>query len=47
MTHMFIEENTPTDWGVHYGDVVIHCEEFEQAAALALKIATQLGLIGC
>lgn len=46
MTHIFIEECTSTDWAVKYGDVAIHVEEYEQAAALALKIATQLGLIG-
>lgn len=46
MTHIFIEECTPTDWAVKYGDVAIHVEEYEQAAALALKICVQLGLMG-
>lgn len=45
MTHIFIEQCTATDWAVKYGDIAIHVEEYEQAAALSLKLGELIGLI--
>lgn len=46
MTHIFIEEQEAGAWKVTFGDLVIHVEEYKQAAELALMIAQKLGLIG-